>query len=72
MYQVQKAAIFARGINNLFVYATCIVSVGSKGAKTRGAKRGIRGESLSTPLKKCTGITEKRANCYYPVFRYYG
>ena len=26
----KKAAMFARGINNLFIYATCIVSVVGK------------------------------------------
>ena len=38
----KKAAMFARGINNLFIYATCIVSVVGK-RLGRGVLSGRRG-----------------------------
>ena len=38
----KKAVMFARGINNLFIYATCIVSVVGK-RRERGVERGAGG-----------------------------
>ena len=38
----KKAAMFARGINNLFIYATCIVSVVGK-RRGRGVRSGGHG-----------------------------
>ena len=45
----KKAAMFARGINNLLIYATCIVSVVGK-RRERGVEGGGGGVIFFNPI----------------------
>ena len=55
----KKAVMFARGINNLFIYATCIVSVVGK-RRERGVEGGGGGNIFQPHLRSVPGYVQPR------------